>query len=108
MGRRTHTFSIALLVGTPFHTLLPLLAHGVNAFLADSVLDTAKARAGIVALLACFLAVCARILDLSALRTRWLGCILRGEGITDYVTGRFATDSICEFMCRRISLIGSH
>lgn len=72
-GRETHTFSIALLVGAPFHALLPLLALGIDAFLGDSVLDAAETGPSVVALLARLLAVSAGVLDLSSLGAGRLG-----------------------------------
>lgn len=65
--RRRHTFSIALLVGTTFHTLFPLLSLGVDAFFSDAVLYAAEAGTCVVAFLAGLLAVCACVLDLPAL-----------------------------------------
>lgn len=65
--RRRHTFSIALLVGATFHALFPLLALRVDTLFSDAVLYTAEAGTGVVAFLAGFLTVCARILDLPAL-----------------------------------------
>jgi hypothetical protein len=62
-----HTFSIALLVGSPFHPLLAFLTLGVDAFLGYAVLDTAETGTGVVTLLARLLAVCAGVLDLPAL-----------------------------------------
>lgn len=67
-------FSIALLVGAPFHALFPLLALGIDAFLGDSILDATEAGTGVVALLAGLLAVCTSVLHLPAFRAgrlRW-------------------------------------
>ena len=65
--RRRHTFSIALLVGTTFHTLFPLLSLRVDTLFSDAVLDAAEAGTGVVAFLARFLTICACVLDLPAL-----------------------------------------
>lgn len=65
--RRRHTFSIALLVGATFHALFPLLSLRVDALFSDAVLDAAEAGTGVVTFLACFLTVCACVLDLPAL-----------------------------------------
>lgn len=67
-------FSIALLVGAPFHALFPLLALRIDAFLGDSILDTAETGTGVVTLLAGFLTVRTSVLDLPAFGTgelRW-------------------------------------
>ena len=65
--RRRHTFSIALLVGATFHALFPLLSLRVDALFSDAILDAAEAGTGIIAFLACFLTICACVLDLPAL-----------------------------------------
>ena len=67
------TFSIALLVRPSLDALLPFLALRVDAFFCDAIFDTAEAGAGVVTLLAGFLAVCAGVLDLPALCARGLG-----------------------------------
>jgi hypothetical protein len=73
-GKTTrHTFSIALLVRTPFNPFLPFLPLRIDAFLRDTVFDTAETGSCIVAFLASFLAVSARVLDLPTLRTKGLG-----------------------------------
>jgi len=66
-----HTFSIALLVRSPLNPFFPFLSLRIDAFFGYTVFDTSETRSGIVALLARFLTVGARILDLSALRTEW-------------------------------------
>ena len=61
------TLSIALLVRAPLDSLFPFLSLGINALLADAILDAAQAGARVVALLAGFLTIGAGVLDLTAL-----------------------------------------
>ena len=63
------TLSIALLVRASLDSFFSLLALGINALLANAVLDAAQAGARIVTLLACFLAIGAGVFDLTTLGT---------------------------------------
>ena len=63
------TLSIALLVRAPLDSLFPFLTLGINALLADAILDAAQAGARVVTLLAGFLTIGAGVLDLTALGT---------------------------------------
>ena len=78
-GTRQRTFSIALLVGASFDAFLAFLSLGIDALLADAILDTAQTRPGVVALLARLLAMSARILDLAALGAHRLRELTLGE-----------------------------
>jgi hypothetical protein len=62
-----HTFSIALLVRTPFDPFFALLPLGVNTLFGNTVLYTAETGTSVVAFLASLLAMGASILDLSPL-----------------------------------------
>jgi hypothetical protein len=62
-----HTFSIALLVGTPFDPLFALLPLGVNTLFGNTIFDTAETRTSVVTFLAGLLTMGASILDLSPL-----------------------------------------
>jgi hypothetical protein len=63
------TLSIALLVRTSLDSFFSLLALGINALLANAVLDTAEAGARIITLLACLLTIGAGVFDLTTLGT---------------------------------------
>lgn len=62
-----HTFTIALLVGTPFDPFFALLPLGVNTLFGYTVLYTAETGTSVVAFLAGLLALGASVLDLSPL-----------------------------------------
>lgn len=68
-GRGCATLSIALLVRASLDTLFSFLALGINALLADTVLDATEAGARVVALLTRLLAVRTGVLDLATLGT---------------------------------------
>ena len=61
------TFSIALLVRPSLDPFLAFLALRIYTFLRDAVFDAAETGTSVVAFLACFLTVCAGVLDLPAL-----------------------------------------
>lgn len=61
------TSSIALLVGTALNPFFPFFPLGVDAFLADAVLDAPQAGTRVVTFLAGLLAVCTGVLDLAPL-----------------------------------------
>ena len=63
------TLSIALLVRASLDSLFSLLALGIDALLANAILDTSQAGARIVALLACLLTIGAGVFDLTTLGT---------------------------------------
>ena len=63
------TLSIALLVRASLDSLFSLFALGINALLANAILDAAKAGTRIVTLLACLLTICAGVFDLTTLGT---------------------------------------
>jgi len=68
-GRSRATLSIALLVRAPLDSFFPFLALRVDALFANTVLDTAQARACVVTLLAGLLTISTGVLDLTTLRT---------------------------------------
>lgn len=87
-------FSIALLVGAPFHALFPLLALGIDAFLGDSILDAAETGTGVVTLLAGFLTVRTGVLYLPAFGA---GELRRNEAGVERIhvhRARVATDGV--------------
>jgi len=61
------TFSIALLVRSPLNPLFPFLALRVDALFANTILDTAQARACVITLLAGLLTIGTSVLDLTTL-----------------------------------------
>jgi hypothetical protein len=63
------TLSIALLVRTSLDSFFSLLALGINALLANAILDAAQAGARIITLLACLLTIGAGVFDLTTLGT---------------------------------------
>jgi hypothetical protein len=63
------TLSIALLVRASLDSFFSLLALGINALLANAILDAAKAGARIIALLACLLTISTGVFDLTTLGT---------------------------------------
>ena len=73
LGKARQTFSIALLVRTPFNPLFPFLPLRIDALLRYAVFDTAETGSCVVAFLASFLAISARVLDLPTFRTKGLG-----------------------------------
>lgn len=85
-----HTLWFSLLIWSTLDALLPLLALTVDAFLVDAVLDTTGTGPDLVALLAGFLAICARVLDLPAFclhlmwdgndAATWTGKVGNGDG----------------------------
>ena len=70
--RKRHTFSIALLVGTPFNPFLPFLSLGIDTLFGYAVLYAAETRPSIVAFFAGLLAICACVFDLTTFRPNWL------------------------------------
>ena len=63
------TLSIALLVRTSLDSFFSLLALGINALLANAILDATQAGARIITLLACLLTIGAGVFDLTTLGT---------------------------------------
>lgn len=63
------TLSIALLVRASLDPLFSLLTLGINALLANAILDAAEAGARIITLLACLLTIGAGVFDLTTLGT---------------------------------------